>query len=71
MRWIVFFVITLLLIIVKSGLRIACDGALICTRQYPEPSQYSTFSIIALALAVSVLAATTVTIFTAANGHKK
>ena len=70
-RWILFFGFTLLLMIIKSGLRIACDWALVCTRQYPEPSQYSASAMLALALAVSVLVATTATLFAAARGRKK
>ena len=69
--WIAFFCSTLLIMIVKSGVRFACDGALVCTRQYPEPSQYSVSTILAVALAVSMLVATTTTLFMAANGRKK
>jgi len=57
--------------IVQSGLPIACDGALICSKQYPEPSQYSASAALALALGVSVLVATTTMIFAAASGRKK
>ena len=65
--WASMFLAALPLFILKSGLRLFCDGATICTRQYPDPSQYSAIEILSFALFMSALIASTAVAFVAAR----